>query len=83
MTKDIPMAKAAYYSEQSAQIFHIRHEPTQSFKDLVVYSKFVPSGNARACARLYLSFLFRSALGLWGDDGDNVMDLIAGLINVL
>ena len=82
-TKDIPMAKAAYYSEQSAQIFHIRYEPTQSFKNLVVYSKFLPSGGARAAARSCLSFLSRSALGLWGDDGDNVMDLIAGLINVL
>lgn len=71
------------FSEQSAQVSHIRHEPTQSFKNLVVYSKFLPKSGARASARSCLSFLFRSALGLWGDDEDNVMDLIAGLINVL
>ena len=46
-TKDIPMAKAAYFSEQSAQFSHIRHEPTQSFKNLVVYFKFLPKGGAK------------------------------------
>ena len=48
------MAKAAYYSEQSAQIFHDRYEPTQSFKTWsYTLSSFQKAAPELLCDRVF------------------------------